>query len=128
MKLWQRVLGVETQARHSVTTIDDYFTYMSNAYPLGALPTSIGNLSEEPPVSGFEAFADRVFKAHPVVYGAERFRKAVFSQARYKWQNLSTNALFGQNAGLSSLAILERPWPGGTTSCFSTATSVATPT
>lgn len=111
MKLWERLLGVDAEARHSVTSIDDYFLYAGSQYPIG-LQTSMSNLKEEPTPTGFESYATRVFKSHPVVYRAQGFRKAVFSQARYKWRNLQTGALFGS----PTLAPLERPWPGGTTS------------
>lgn len=98
------------EARHSVSTIDDWFLYNGTSYPLG-VQTSMSNQKEEPPATGFTAYADRVFKSHPVVYAAERFRKAVFSQARYKWRNLDTGELTSD----ASLTLVERPWPGAHT-------------
>lgn len=110
MRLWQRLLQPAGEQRHSVTSIDDYFNYMSNAYPFG-MPTSMSHVDREPPPSGFEGYVE-TFKSHPVVYGAIRFRTSVFSQARYQWQNVQTGNMFGNQ----ELNILEQPWPGGSTS------------
>ncbi|MGH3678253.1 MAG: hypothetical protein ACRDU5_21465, partial [Mycobacterium sp.] len=65
----------------------------------------------EDPAFGFAQFAATLFAANPVVYGAMKIRKAVFSQASFKYRRDKTGELFG----MSSLRLLERPWPSGTT-------------
>jgi hypothetical protein len=105
VRLYERFLK-----RHSITTVDDYFMFLGQAYPLG-FQSSMKPGNEEKPPSGFDAYAEQMFKSHPVVYRAEAFRKAVFSQGRYKWRNVATLELFGNR----DLRLLERPWPGART-------------
>ena len=116
MKLVDRLFGpAASESRHSIKTIDDYFGYLGNTYPLG-IQTSMSNLSEEPNPTGFDSYANQVFKGHPVVFGAERFRMAVFSQGRYRWRNRKTYDLIESGPGASQLRLLEKPWPAGNTS------------
>lgn len=111
MKLWRRAVQSVGEVRHSVATVDDYFTFLGNTYNLGVNQTWGGNKSEEAPVAGFEAVADRIFKASPVVYSAELIRKAVFAQAEFKFLRESDRNVYGNE----TLRLLERPWTGART-------------
>lgn len=110
MKLWQRGLqrlGVEQ--RGDISTINDWIMlFGAHQYPLGLPQTIRGD--KEPPPSTYEAFAIQLFGANPVVWGAEQVRKAVFSQARFKYRESD-----GKLVDDPSLQLLKRPWPGGTT-------------
>lgn len=108
MRLYETLLP--KTKRSSISSWSDYFTYLGHAYALGA-NTTMARGNEEAPPGTFEAYAEAVFKAHPVVYRAESFRKAVFSQGRYKWRNVETLEMFGNR----DLRLLERPWPGART-------------
>lgn len=104
----------ETEQRHSIETIDDYFTYLGNAYPLG-LNTTWKASNEEAAPNDFESYALQMFAADPVVFAAVVTRLAVFSQARLQYRLFRDGRpqeLFGDR----SLRVFERPWPGGTTS------------
>jgi len=107
VRLFERLAG---QKRYSISTVDDYVAYMGHEYPFG-LNLSWRRGPQEAAPNTFEGYATRLFMQNPVVWRAVSFRKAVFSQAQFKWRDLGDRTLFG-NAALS---VLERPWPGGTT-------------
>jgi hypothetical protein len=97
--------------RSNISTINDWImAFGGHQYPLG-LPQTIRGDSEPPPTT-FEAYAIQLFGANPVVWAAESIRKAVFSQAEFVWRDVDS----GETTGGSSLELLRRPWPGGSTS------------
>lgn len=100
MKLWQ---AAAARVGRKALTINGSLGGLMRTWPLTG--------DEEPPVDTFEEYADRLFAANPVVYGAEKLRKAVFAQGRFQYRNLRTGNVFGND----TLRQLERPWPGGTT-------------
>lgn len=59
----------------------------------------------------FPAFAAGGYGGNGVVFALIHARLALFSQAEFKFQRLSDRKLWGDG----SLALLENPWPGGTT-------------
>lgn len=111
MRVWEAVLarragGDGGELRFG---LDQYLQLISQG---GVLSQSWGGAGdEESPAASFEAYADQLFRANPVVFRAESFRKSVFSQARFKWRRLSDDTLFGDR----NLLPLERPWPGAKT-------------
>jgi phage portal protein BeeE len=95
-------------------TLDEYielvrFTGFSGEYPL--LRTSMGRLDEEQLVQT----ASMAYRMNGPVFALIVARLQVFSQIRFAWtrfQGGQPTDLFGTTA----LKVLERPWPGGTTS------------
>jgi phage portal protein BeeE len=86
----------------------DLFTFNGTAYPF--LNTSMGNLTEE----SIGSTLNHVTKSNGIVFALMLARLQVFSQARFQWTRFERGAptdLFGSG----DLAVLERPWPGGTT-------------
>jgi hypothetical protein len=86
----------------------NYFTYGNTAYPL--LRTSMQPLDEE----SLAASATSAYHANGPVFALVLARLQVFSQARFQWTRFEGGQptdLFGS----PTLALLERPWPGGTT-------------
>jgi len=61
--------------------------------------------------NNFEAYVQRIFKRSGPVYACIQARQFVFSEAVFKYRNVTDHKLFGD----SSLRLLEKPWPGGTT-------------
>lgn len=76
--------------------------------------TTYPSQGEEDP-SGFEQFAVRLLKRNPVVFSAASVRMSVFSQARFVWRQRSQGKVVS-TFGDGRLSLLEKPWPGGTTS------------
>lgn len=112
MKLWQRVLGGETEQRFGdITSINDWImAFAGQQYPLG-LPQTIRGDKELPPTS-YEAYAISLLGANPVVWSAVQIRKAVFSQGRFALRKTATGDL---NTDHPALKLVQRPWTGGTT-------------
>lgn len=59
--------------------------------------------------SGFDQFAQLAYAGNAVVFAVEQRRIQVFSEAAFKFRNLSDKRLFGNG----DLAKLETPWPNG---------------
>lgn len=78
-----------------------------------ALWTSIG-ADRERIGEDFEAYVLDAYQSNGVVFACMLARQALFSEARFawrQWKDGSPGALFGG----TDLALLERPWPAGTT-------------
>jgi HK97 family phage portal protein len=59
----------------------------------------------------FQSYSTSAYSGNAVVFGVILARLQLFSEATFKWQNLRDKSLFGD----PSLALLEEPWPNGTT-------------
>lgn len=87
----------------------DYFTFGGNTYPV--VQTTMGSVDQES-VPGSHVGA---YKGNAPVFALVMARIQAFSQARFQWTRFvgsQPSDLFGS----PELALLERPWPGGTTS------------
>jgi phage portal protein BeeE len=67
---------------------------------------------KEPPAAGFAARARQVYAGNGPVFAALFARMSLLSQAEFKFQNKADQRLYGN----TSLALLEQPWPNGTSS------------
>lgn len=67
--------------------------------------------SKETIENDFEAYVQEAYKRSGPVFACITARQYVFSEAVFKYRNKTTGELFGDK----SLALLEKPWPGGTT-------------
>ena len=70
--------------------------------------------SQEPPPAGFAQLVDGPFRSNAVVFACEQKRMSIFSEARFLYRNFSKGRP-GRVWSDTSLDILERPWPRGTT-------------
>ncbi len=61
-----------------------------------------------------QGYVSAAYKASGVVFAAITARQLVFSEARFQWRR-RINGRPGDLFGSPELALLERPWPGGTT-------------
>lgn len=68
----------------------------------------------EPIGSNFDEMVTKALQASAVVSAVEMVRMSVFSEARFQWQTFNKGRP-GDLFGSPELALLERPWPGGTT-------------
>lgn len=122
-----RAAGGRDERRYSVDQwISNYlipaaqgtFTYGGQTYPYGGFPalnqTLAGNRVAE--VANSIPGYRQALQASPPAFGAQLVRALVLSQMRFTyrnppWQAFTPRRTFG-NAGL---ALLEKPWPNGTT-------------
>jgi HK97 family phage portal protein len=65
----------------------------------------------EPLLPQFESYASAGYQGNGIVFAVILARLQLFSEAEFKFRDLTTKRLYGTDA----LAKLEEPWPGGTT-------------
>jgi phage portal protein BeeE len=115
MGWWRRLLGRKTTGaelvKRSALPFQDWvdlFSFGGTSYPL--LNTTMASMNEE----AIGSTLSQVAKSNGPVFALLLARLQVFSQARFQWTRFDRGApadLFGTD----ELAVLERPWPGGTT-------------
>lgn len=110
--------------RRNISSIDDYaamlnsFVYNGTQYGYnGYGPTvqqSIGYEAAEPPPIDLTSYTQNAYQANGIVFALMATRMLVFSAVRFNYQRINKgrpSALFSN----ANLAIVERPWVGGTT-------------
>lgn len=91
----------------------DYFNFNGNLYPL-AFTQSIASNREE--IRGdFTGFVQSAYKANGIVFACMAARALHFSEARFIFRQ-RVQGRAGKLFGTGDLALLETPWPNGTTS------------
>jgi phage portal protein BeeE len=90
----------------------DYFSFNGTTYPVTPSTTITGR--EEQIAPGYEGLVNYAYQSNGIVFASELARIMLFSQARFQWQQMA-NSKPGKLFGTPALAVLETPWPGGTT-------------
>lgn len=80
----------------------------------GVQQTLVGGQSVEMAPSTFVGLATQAYASNGVVFACMLVRQLVFSSVRFRWQRL-LDGKPSDTFGTADLAILERPWVGGTT-------------
>lgn len=91
-------------------SIDDWVSQLTTFGFQGQQYTTLGQ-SQEQPSTLFPSLVQLAYKTDSVVFACMLVRQMLFKEARFQWRNPA-----GDLFGTPDLAILERPWPGGTTS------------
>lgn len=112
MRVWQRLAGMTPAqpAFRSEMSVDDWILYNGHTYPLGLGTQTLTGDREDPPDT-FESFVIQMYAANPIVFTAMTIRRAVFSQAVFKYVVKAT----GKVVGGKNLSILEEPRPFSST-------------
>lgn len=116
--LFRSLLPAREPAR-SISTVDDYLDALSGLGYYGGLDYSgltgtWGHQAAERIPNDVEGYARHAYAENGIVFGCIALRMSVFSTVQFAWQRLNNGQpsdLFGSR----DLALLERPWPGGTT-------------
>lgn len=101
-------------SRSSTLTLSQYadlFSFQGNFYPT-LQQTLVGEKEETP--STYAGYVQQFYRGNGVVFACMAARMLLFSQARYQWRQL-TNGQPGELFGTKDLAVIEQPWPNGTT-------------
>lgn len=110
------------EPERALTTLDDYadalnsFVYQGNTYGLGGLgvhQTQTGQRAEPIP-NDLTGYAQAGYAGNGVVFAVMLVRMLVFSGIRFSFQRLASSRP-SELFGTQELALLERPWVGGTT-------------
>jgi phage portal protein BeeE len=99
-------------------SVDDYGLLIDQLFSFGGVQYPITSTWTQGPREeldhSYEQYSERALKRNGVVFACVALRTRVFSEARFAWQRRE-----GGRPQLpftdSTLAMLERPWPGGTT-------------
>lgn len=113
-RLWRSLLGrSEERADPTISLVDWYeqMTYQGLGYLLSGTTTSNDTESIE---NSFLGYIHGLYKSNGIVFACMEARRSVFSQARFQFQRI-TNGRPGDLFGSGALALLENPWPNGTT-------------
>lgn len=105
-----QALRKREEKRHTVSTIDDWFGFLGQQYPIGTPNLTMGNSKQEDIPNSFVGYANAM-QSNSIIWGLMLARMQVFSQIRFTYRRRSSGELFGDR----NLRLLERPWPGGTT-------------
>jgi phage portal protein BeeE len=95
----------------AVDPLDYVFTFAGNSY--AGMPGQTGTKGERIEAN-FTGMVQGAYKRNGVVFACERARLSVFSEARFQFRRF-LNGRPGDLFGTQDLAILENPWPNGTT-------------
>lgn len=104
----------------SITSIDDYanalnhFMFNGNTYGLGTGLNQTLQGGSERIANDLQGFASSAYAANGVVFACMAVRQLVFSAIRFQWQQMNGGRP-SKMFGTSELALLEKPWAGGTT-------------
>lgn len=103
-------------------TLDEYAqqlnSFMHNGLyyssPVGMIQQTLGGTATERPADNFQALTQQAYASNGVVFACMLVRQVVFSGIRFQFQRIR-NGKPSDTFGASDLAVLEEPWPGGTT-------------
>lgn len=113
LRLWP---ARKREPEREITTIDEYALALQQSLGgwagYGVTMTQPGQASEKAP-GNLPGYA-QLFSTNSVIWACMVARQMVFSAPRFTWQALSSNGP-SRMFGTSELAVLERPWVGGTT-------------
>lgn len=125
MNLLERMRG----GQRDIESLDDYanlfnqFGFQGVGYGLGSsgygvtpspLTTTLGGTLTEMAPNTFVGLAQGAYADNGVVFACMLVRQLIFSAIRFQWQRMR-NGHPSDLYGTADLAMLERPWAGGTT-------------
>lgn len=111
-KLWQALLGRRSSAAEQRQLVPSGFVFEGGWYPLVGYSHYGGDT--EKPAETFGAYVNGAYKTNGIIFAVILARMLLFSEARFQWQRI-TDGRPGDLFGSRELAILENPWPNGTT-------------
>ena len=119
MGLLERIAAARGGQRH-ITNVTQYaqalneLFYNGHAYPITGVQQTLSGEKVERITNSLEGYAQSAYAGNGVVFACMSVRQLVFSAVRFQWQRINggrPSDLFGTR----DLALLERPWTGGTT-------------
>lgn len=117
MKLFSRRRPEPEAQRFSLEDLNaalvSQFRYGGIGYSAGGLQTTMTNRAQEPIGNSYQAYAEAAYKANGIIFALVGVRMRLFSEVRFQWQDMARGP--GKLFGTTDLALLEQPWPGGTT-------------
>ncbi len=105
---------LSTRSAFDAMSLEQYIAAASGSYYAGPITQTLtsGQAIQAAPET-FAGHSGR-FVSNPIVFACEQVRVSIFSGARFQFQRMN-NGRPSELFGTADLAVLERPWPGGTT-------------
>jgi phage portal protein BeeE len=114
--LYRRLRGDDGEERESLPLnfqdwVNSFVTYNGVNYPYAGFRQTLVGSDEEP---GSDGFAAGAYSGNAIVFACMTVRAMYFSEARFQFQQIRGGRP-GNLFGTPELALLEQPWPNGTT-------------
>lgn len=114
--LFDRLTRQPSEDRDLPLSLDEwasYFTFNGTGYPF--IISNTGATAHEEQIEGsFAGYVQGAYKSNGVVFACMAARQLLFSEARFQFRQ-RRGGRPGDLFGTADLAVLERPWPNGTT-------------
>lgn len=94
--------------------VDAYLQFQGSIYQPGYSTTYAGQKAE-PVIDSFIGYVQGAYKTNGVVFAVSMARAMLFTDIAFKWRRYGQSGGGNDLFGTPELALLERPWPGGTT-------------
>lgn len=104
--------GTERRSSLSWDQYLSYFSFEGSQYPVTLQQTLTG--SREDVERSFGGYISGAYRANAIVFACMLARFSLFAEARFQYRQLRSGRP-GDLFGSPELAVLEKPWPGGTT-------------
>jgi len=91
-----------------------WFRYQGQMYA-PAVTTSIPGSKTEPVADNYIGYVQNAYKSNGVIFAVSQARAMLFTDITFKWRRYGQTGGGNDLFGTTDLAVLERPWPGGTT-------------
>ena len=93
---------------------DAFLQFQGQTYA-PAYTTTYAGQKVEAPLPTFQGYAEGAYKSNGVIFSVSMARARPFSEISFKWRRKSQTGYGSDLFGNPDLALLEKPWPGGTT-------------
>lgn len=119
MRFLDRLTG-QPERKPERLSLDEYGQMLSLyaqsglGYQTPSLMQTLAGTGTERPADNFQGLAAQAYASNGVVFACMLVRQLVFSSVRFQYQRF-LNGKPSDTFGDQTLALLERPWPGGTT-------------
>jgi hypothetical protein len=94
--------------------VDAWMLYQGQIYQSG-YTTTIPGEKVEPVADSFVGYVQGAYKSNGVVFAVSLARAMLFTDITFQWRRNGSRGGGNDLFGNPDLALLERPWPGGTT-------------
>jgi portal protein len=95
--------------------VDAYFQFQNHTYGPTGYTTTLSGEKVEPVNESFIGYVHGAYRSNGVVFAVSMARALLFTDITFKWRRYGQSGGGSDLFGTPELALLETPWPGGTT-------------
>lgn len=109
-----RQLRSDGPARNGFDDFQQWIQMAGAQFPIGLQSSSIDVVDKKELPDATIAEFKRIYRSNGIVFACSAIRQRIFSEVTFRFVAVN-NGRLGKLFGTSDLAILEKPWPNGTT-------------